>query len=281
MNIAIIASSKDPAGINIKNNLIELFDFQKTDEKFDNNDVYQCNLQKNQIANLYLTNSDLIFLERVDKKISADVFIFASKHRSKENTPSFTVHPIGNWNKADFGGKDKELCPSSAVLLKDLFIELNKNFFLLKKEKNFEVTMEVTHHGPYLEKPAVFVEIGSTEKEWNNKENGEIIAKTIIGALNNENNNYKIAIGIGGTHYCSNFNKIISKTDIAFSHICPKYMLEKLDEGLVNQAIGKTMEKVDFFVLDWKGLGTEKQRIVELLKSLNLKIKRTGQILKD
>ena len=40
-HIAIISSSKDPAGINIRNNLIELFNFEKNSEEFDDNDVYQ------------------------------------------------------------------------------------------------------------------------------------------------------------------------------------------------------------------------------------------------
>ena len=275
--IAIISSSKDPAGVNIRNNLIQLFDFEKLNEKFDGNDVYQYIEIKNKNIKLFLTNDDLIFLERIDNKIDADFFVFASKHRSKENTPSFAVHPIGNWDKADFGGVGKKLCFSSAVLLKNLFVELNN----VAKETSFELTMEATHHGPYVEKPAVFVEVGSTEMEWNNNLNGKLIAETIINSLKNENENYKIVVGIGGPHYCNNFNKVALRTDISFSHICPKYLLEKLDESLIQQAIEKTSEKVDFIVLDWKGLGAEKQRIVDVLKNLNLEIERTDKILRD
>lgn len=274
MNIAIISSSKDPAGVNIRNSLIEFFNFEKTDEQFDNNPIFQYTKLKNKTIKSYLINDDLIYSENLDKKINADIFIFASKHRSKENTPSFTVHPIGNWGNADFGGQEKKLCYSSAVLLKNLFVELNNN----GKDSGFEITLEATHHGPYIEKPAVFIEIGSTEKEWSDKENGEIIAKTIINSLNNENKNYTIAVGIGGTHYCNNFNKIVLRNDIAISYICPKYLLEKLDEDLINQAIKKTVEKVDFVLLDWKGLGAEKQRIVNLLKNLNIEFKRTDGI---
>ena len=266
---AIIASSKDTAGTNIRNNLIELFDFEKINEKFDDNDVYQ-----NKNIKLYLTNDELVYSENIDKKIDADILIFASKHRSKENTPSFAAHAIGNWNEARLGGKEKHLCPSSAVLLKNLFVELNE----IAKETNYEITLEATHHGPYVEKPAVFVEIGSTENEWNKKQNEEIVAKTIMDAIKNENKNYKIAIGIGGSHYCSNFNKSLLRTDIALSHICPKYALQDLDEELINQAIEKTYEKIDFILLDWKGLGAEKQRIAEMLKNLSLEFKRTDQI---
>lgn len=274
MSIAIIASSKDPAGINIRNNLVELFDFEKADEKFDNNDNYECIIKDN-LVKLYLINDDLIFSDNIDKKIDADIFIFASKHRSKKNTQSFAVHPIGNWGKAEFGGQERKLCFSSAFLLKNMFLEVNN----AAKGSAYEITMEATHHGPYIDKPAVFAEIGSTEKEWNASENGEVIAKAIINSLKKQNESCKTAIGIGGPHYCSNFNKILLRTDIAVSHICPKYHLEKLDQELIKQAVEKTQEKVDFILLDWKGLGTEKQRIVDLIKNMNLEYRRTDQIL--
>ena len=276
-NIAIITSLKDPAGINIRNNLIELFNFKETKEKIDNNRIFSYKTVENKNIKLYLINDDLIFAENLDQKIDADIFVFASKHRSKENTPSFAVHPIGNWSIAEFGGKDGKICFSSAFLLKILFIELNNN----SKNTKYQATLEATHHGPYLEKPAVFVEIGSTEKEWNDKDNGKIIAETIMNSLENQDNNFKIAVGIGGPHYCNNFNKIMLRSDVAISHICPKYQLENLNGDLIRQAIEKTSEKVDFILLDWKGLGKEKQRVVDLLKHLNLVFKRIENVLQD
>ena len=74
--IAIIASSKDPAGINIRGNLMELFDFDKTNETFDNNPIFRHSKIKNKNIKLYLINDDLIFSENLDKKIDADDFIF-------------------------------------------------------------------------------------------------------------------------------------------------------------------------------------------------------------
>src|SRR3989344_5739913 len=158
MQNAIISSLKDPASLNIRNNLINNFSFEKTNEKFDNNDVLQYKTE-NKILKLYTINDKLIHAENIDKKISADFFIFASKHVSKENTPAFTVHPIGNWSKADYGGKEGKLCPSSALMLKNMFLELVKN---AKCKEDYEMTFEATHHGPYLEKPVLFIEIGST-----------------------------------------------------------------------------------------------------------------------
>lgn len=272
--IAIIASSKDAAGINVRNNLIESIEFEKIDERFEDNEIYEFNKISDKLIKLYLTNNDLIHSENIDQAIDADIFIFASKHRSKENTKSFAVHSIGNWGGAELGGKEGQLCHSSAVLLKNLFITLNKN----AKVTGYEMTMEATHHGPYVFKPSVFVEVGSTEEEWKNKENGRILAKTIIEGISDKNFNYKIAIGIGGPHYCNNFNKIMLESDIAFSFICPKYALPNLNEDVINQAIAKTKEKVDFAVLDWKGLGQEKERVMGLLGNSNLEFIRSDKI---
>lgn len=288
MEVAIIASSEDIASSNIYKNLISSFDFRKINEKFRGNDVLQF-IRGNTGLRAFLING-LIHAENLDREIKKselmdkiDLMVFVSRHVSKENTPSFTVHSIGNWGKADYGGKDRALCQTHPIFLKSFFAELNKNllnknFLLLREAKNFQVTMEATHHGPYVECPAVFVEIGSTENEWSNEENGKIISHSIISALNKIENNYKVAIGFGGTHYCSNFNKIMLNTDIAFSFICPKHSLEKLDKNLLQQAVNKTHPKVDFAVLDWKGLGREKRRIIKLLEETGLEYKRNERV---
>ena len=276
-HIAIISSSKDTAGVNIRNNLIELFHFEKLNEKFENNDIFEYNVITHKIIKLYLINDDVIFSENIDKKINADVFIFASKHRSKEHTPSFAVHPIGNWSKAEFGGQEGKLCFSSSFLLKNLFIELSN----VAKNTNFKLTLEATHHGPYVEKPAVFVEIGSGEKEWSDVSNGKIIAKIIIQALENETKNYKSCIVLGGGHYNQAGNKIMLKTEYAIGHICPKYLLKYLNEEMLMQAMNKTIPKPDIILMDWKGLGQFKQKIITLLENLDVKYQRVQNILRE
>lgn len=276
MDIAVIASSSDPAGVNIRNNLIKLFGFENASKKSGNNDVFFYKTGDKSVR-LHLISRHLIFAERIDNEISADAYIFASMHRSSEDTPSLTVHPIGNWGKADFGGQDGKLCFSSAILLKNLFIELNKN----AENSSYAVTLEATHHGPYVGKPAAFVEIGSTEKEWNDALSGEITAKTIVGALKSQHQDYKSCILIGGGHYNKAANKLMLKTDYAVGHICPKYALGHLDEELLMQAINKTVPKPEIVLVDWKGLGEYKQKIMALLKSLNVKCERVQNILRE
>ncbi len=296
MNIAIISSLEDKASVNIKENLINNFGFVKSEGQFDNNDVYQSILDDKNIK-LYTINSKLIFSEDLDKKIDANLFIFISRHSAKDERKSLTVHVTGNFGKAEFGGKDRELCTAYCAFMKGILIELDKN----SQNSEFEATMEATHHGPYLEKPVLFVEIGSSEKEWEDREAGSIVAKSMINAMkknnndnnnesinknfneqnNNKNTNYESVFVIGGSHYNHAANKVMLKSNLAVGHICAKYNLENLDETLIKKAMEKAVPKSKFVLLDWKGLGKEKQRILEILERNNIEFKRSDRFFKE
>ena len=263
MNFAVLYSKKDLAGKNIVEHLKSHF------------------LPQIPILDL---KKETIYSERIDKHPflkNSDFLIFASKHRSKEKRKTLSLHAPGNWRGADFGGKQGKVCPTSSLILKYLFQQLNK---IVKQEKSdFEVTLECTHHGPYLEKPCCFIEIGSQETEWQDKKAAKIIAKTIASLQNYKKPKItKTAIGLGGPHYCPNFNKIQLNSQYAVSHIIPQYSLP-LTQPILQEAIEKTQEHVDCILLDWKGLGKSKEReqIIKLLKKLDLNFKRTSEIEKD
>ena len=218
-----------------------------------------------------------IYLENIDKKLDADFLIFATTHRGNKEK-MLSVHAPGNWKQADLGGKPGEICPTSAFVLKTFFQELNKNI-----PEGWQATLECTHHGPYLEKPCLFIEIGSNESNWQDKEAGKAIAKTIHDSIkvinSNENKNWIPAIGLGGPHYCSNFNKIQLNSEYAISHIIPEYNLEyntSYIERVVREAIAKTSEKVEVVLVDWKGCGKSAERkvIIDTLDNLKLKWER-------
>ena len=275
MNIAIISSLKDKASINIKENLINNFNFNKLEEQFDNNKIYQYAINDENIK-LYTINSDLINAENIGKEIDADLFIFISKHKAKDERKSLTAHVPGNFGKNEMGGKEKTLCIAPAAYLKNIFIELDKNC----QDSEYESSLEVTHHGPFLEKPVLFVEIGSSEKEWEDKNAGNTIAQSVIDAMKKDNKNFneKGVFIIGGSHYNHVGNKVMLKSDFAVGHICAKYNLENLDESLIRQAMKKTIPEAKFVLLDWKGLGKEKQRILEILEKNGIKYERGDKI---
>lgn len=254
MKFAIIASKKDKAGMNIVSFL------------------------KNSNLPIYYTEKEIIYAENIDKEqnIDADFIIFASKHASEQQRKTLSVHAPGNWNKAEMGGKKNEVCKTSALFLKHLFEILNQE--AEKANSDYQVTLEVTHHGPYIEKPCCFIEIGSSENEWQDKKAGKIIAETIKKATETEIKKYKTAIGIGGPHYCPNFNKIQLSSEYALGHIVPQYVFP-ITEKQIKESINKTKEKVSLAIIDWKGLkGRERQETIKLLEKINLKHKKTSEV---
>ena len=269
----IVASKKDKAGINITTNLSQfrknplISSIQKQDSGFD----------------FYFVEEEIIFTENLDiEKINKyDFIIFASKHKSEKGGRTLTVHASGNFRNADLGGEIGKVCKSSALFQKQIFEKLKKN----TEEHNlkYDVTLEATHHGPLIDKPCVFIEIGSTENEWVNRKAGFIIAKTISEVIQEfkENPYNEIAIGIGGPHYCPNFNKIQLNSNIAISHIIPSYVFP-LTEEMVKEAIEKTEEEIDFVILDWKGLGNAEQRqeILDILDKLYIRYEKTSDVKK-
>ena len=156
-----------------------------------------------------------------------DFIIFATTHRSVKGEASLSVHAPGNWRDARLGGKPGKVCKTSAFVLKYLFQELNKNLKNSNLKEKYKATMEITHHGPLIDLPCCFIEIGSSEEQWRNTEAGKIIAQTILSLQNfNEKNlSWIPAIGIGGPHYSPNFNKIQLNSSYAISHIIPEYAL--------------------------------------------------------
>lgn len=260
MKYAIITSKQDEAGCNIRECLLRLYSFKKEASH---------HLLGN--ISLYEIETESIYAENLDKQIDADFLIFATKHQSKAGKKSLSVHIPGNIGKAEMGGRERTLCIAPASLLKAMFLKLNEQG---KSLEGYEVTLETVHHGPYLEKPAMFIEIGSSQNEWGIKEAGEIIAKTIMAVLSKPVRACKTVIAIGGPHYPREFNKFLLRTEYAIGQMCPEYQLPNLNEEMLKQMIEKNVEKPEFALLDWKGLKGHKTIIKELLEKANISYKR-------
>jgi D-aminoacyl-tRNA deacylase len=260
--ILIIASKLDKAGVNITTQLSQFGDFK-----------------------FYLVDKEIIYTENLDlDKINEyDFIIFASKHKSEKREKTLSIHAPGNWKWAEFGGEDGKICKSSAQFQKQLFEKLQENYDKYHM-KEYKVTLEATHHGPLIDKPCVFIEIGSTENEWVDRKAGFVIARAISETLKSfrENPYNEVAIAIGGPHYCPNFNRIQLRSNVAISHIIPQYILP-LSEEIAREAIDKTEEEVDFALLDWKGLGNaeRRQEVTDILDRLHIRYKRTSEVNKE
>jgi len=225
----------------------------------------------------------MLFEDNFDEKLDKnyDFIIFASTHKSEKPNKTLSVHAPGNWRKAELGGKEGRVCKTSAFFVKHLFQTLNKE---AENQQDYKVTMEATHHGPYIETPCCFIEIGSSEKEWKDEKAVNIIAETIKKAIESfdekkAKKEWISAIGIGGPHYTPNFNKVQLNSKYAIGQVIQEYALP-LTREMLKEAIEKTIENPRAALLDWKGLGRqeEKSKTLGILEQSGLKVIRTSQI---
>jgi len=271
------------------------YNFVETNTKWQDYPIFKLNgesfrnkpkkfFDDNQIF-LGLTTEPLIFITELkfnNPRFNPDLVIFASRHTSVTARPAFLAHTTGNWsNKVDFGGKPQDLSKTSALLHKAGFESLREqieNFNI----PDFSLDMEVTHHGPTtLDIPLIFMELGSSKQEWLIKEAGELVANAIVSAVFKyldfkEQNIQQIGLGFGGTHYAPNFNRLITNNNIALSFICPKYHIQELNENLIRMMINNTLEKIDYFIVDWKGTNSQdKKHLIPLLEEFDIPIRKT------
>lgn len=266
----VVASKKDKAGINITTNL----------SQFRENPLLST-LGEKPAFDFYLCEDEIINTGNLNiEKINAyDFIIFASKHKSDSNQKTLSIHNPGNFRNADYGGVPGKVCPASAVFQKFMYEKLHE----VTKEydlKDYGITLEATHHGPLINKPCLFIEIGPSEEEWNDRRAGFVIAKTISDTLKSykENPYSEIAFAIGGPHYCPSFNEIQEKTNIAISHVIANYNAP-FSEEMIKEAVDKTLEEIDFAIIDWKGIkGEERERLIKILDKLYISYKKTSDV---
>lgn len=193
------------------------------------------------------------------------VYIFLSKHKSKERVKALTCHHPANWTGFnEYGGESFNCAVSAPSIIKGLAQEIQKRVGELE---GYEFTLEVSHHGPTPNVPVIFVEIGSCEEDWGNEIAGEIIAESVINFK--PSNEGEIVLGVGGPHYAPNFTKWLSEYRIG--HVIPKYAVDELTyEAFVN-GIEKSIEKVERVLIDWKGLNkTQREKIISFCNTYGI-----------
>lgn len=233
-----------------------------------------------------------IFQDYLDKRLKdlgweSDLLVFLSKHKSLSETKALTAHVSGNPVDADFGGLSCALPTPAPLEMKKLLLVMDR--LNIETDLGYDVTFEVTHHGPSeIETPSLFVEIGSTEKEWVDPKPGKIIAKAVlslaehsdadVSALDERESqeaklleNNTIAVAFGGGHYGDRPTVSLFRTKLAFGHMFPKYQLETVTEDVILKAFEKTGSNLAFF--DKKSMrGPDRRRITEILEQNNISI---------
>lgn len=252
----LVAYQKDPAGFNMASYILKNMDKE--------GDVYH---GKN--YDLALIPTPAISADWIEEKYPYDSYVFLSKHASESGTLALTCHSTGNFSDAKFGGLSRQVAIPNPHLQKSYM----KHLWSKRNEyPDFEITIEATHHGPTaLSKPALFMEIGTSAKEWSDKNLCESIAKIIVEEMNEDHKKNPVAICFGGTHYPKKFNKELIEGDLALGTVMPKHALDSLDDKLFSHIVSRN-EEAKIALVDKSGLGRNKQKVINLIKSSDLEI---------
>ena len=203
--------------------------------------------------------------DKTAEKLDIDYIVVASRHWAKSGKPCYTVHPTGNFGAAMYGGNPHELQNTLANPMRNIYMELRE-----APPKKLEVTLEATHHSPtYFKTPMFFAEIGSRIEQWQDKTKIKYLAEAIINGIKSKDK-APVAIGFGGGHYCPTFSE--KEEEYAFGHIAAKYTFEDLDKQLVNQMITRTLDGVEYAILDRGLKGRHKRKAIEVLEDSDLEI---------
>lgn len=176
--------------------------------------------------------------ERLDARLPAGLrtlrptLVFPSLHRSERNVLCLTVHPLGNFgDSAEVGGRPRVLVPTDPRRMTSALRILAERGVGI----GFSATFEATHHGPELELPAMFVEIGYGTEPAPPPAAVRVLADAIPRLESGDGD--RIALAVGGGHYAPHFTDLAIKRRWAFGHIISRYALASLDAAMARTAL--------------------------------------------
>ncbi|MEK6807926.1 MAG: D-aminoacyl-tRNA deacylase [Nanoarchaeota archaeon] len=229
--------------------------------------ILEKDLPKN--TNVIKTKNSVLELESDLKSIKdAEIVIVASSHKSEAGLPMLNAHFTGNFGEdVSHGGARQTLSIASALYQRAAVLEYAKLQAEDGRLSGYRVGIEATHHGPTLDLPIIFVEVGSTEEQWGDLVACEAAAKVILKLVSSAPEKVPVAVGFGGGHYCPQFTKKLFEEGFAFGHICPKYAAGNLTEDVILQLITKTTPKPEKVLVEWNGLSSKQRKnIISVLE---------------
>ena len=252
----LVAYQKDPAGHNIAKFISQ--DLEKNGNVYSGKDF-----------DLAIISSPTISADWLEERFDYDGYIFLSKHAAESGVLALTCHNTGNFSDANFGGNSRQVSIPHPFIQKSYIQNL---WNARNKFSGFQITIEATHHGPTsLDKPALFIEIGTTEKEWNDVNLCNSIGQIIVDVMKERQKSHPIAICFGGTHYPEKFTSELIHGKYSLGTVIPKHALEQIDQLLFSHIIKRNMGATAA-LLDWNGMGKNKQKILEMLERTDLEV---------
>jgi D-aminoacyl-tRNA deacylase len=243
----IVASAADPASQNIAARLRELVPWDVKGEFLGKPVLWHEPYALVEIPDLHIYHEGLD-AELRQAGLEPEAIVYASKHRAASGQRTLTVHPVGNFGEARYGGQPNKFSPASPRHQSHALRTLAR----LAKEAGLPhgVSFEATHHGPLLAAPAFFVELGSGEPDWGDAKAARVLAQTILQVHEAPRGVHVLAIG--GGHYAPKHTDLARRRLAHIGHIVPDHALEGgISDELVYEAARQSGAK--HFVLDARG----------------------------
>ena len=312
MGTLILASKDDQASLNLLSSVIDLGCWGESTE-FEHGSVWA---HINGDVHILLIDEIHILADGIDKKhekltkFKIDDILILSRHVSSSKTPALTLHPIGipggvpHGERGVAGGINGKLSPPSPRFA-PLFRIMREIAIERAVDDRYDITIEATHHGPLLSKPTIYVEIGSDEDQWNDKEAADVWAQAIsisLGLTGGEQHGLwqgqgEVLLGIGGGHYAPRHKSVIRDSEVWAGHIIASYSLDfdNIDErpevsnhpwkNSLGEALTSTIQAFPggavFAHLDRKSFkGWQRAAIIEELEMQGIPVKRGNDIVK-
>ena len=156
---------------------------------------------------------------------------FPSIHRSEQGILSLTVHPLGNVGpRAEVGGRGGALVPTDPRRMTATLRLLAEGATALGLPASFEAT----HHGPYVELPAFFAEIGIGPAAAPTPESARLLAHALLEAADDPSD--RVVLGVGGGHYAPHFTELALDRRFAFGHLISRHAQVHADSGTAQDA---------------------------------------------
>ncbi len=263
MSRLLVCSEVDLPSVNMRSSLLSMGGWE--DLGSEDGICYRCkgDTFMMSIGDMHIRHDDLD-LAAEGFGIKVDDVVVMSKHSAKSGKPALTAHPIGNYRDNEFGGKPETLVKASPALMSDAL----RRIVRYNDNPEVQTCFEVTHHGPWLDKPTFYIEIGSDESHWGDKHSADILAR-VISDLEPEDS-YPVAVGIGGGHYAPRFTDVVLKHKVNFGHMIPNYQIEGADDETIARMIGDACvaSGTDQVYIHRKSMkGAEERRIREIVLS--------------
>ena len=245
--ILIIVNGEDIASTNQADKLLEMGQWDLL-SNVENNIAYSLKNVRMWILPkgvLLEDNLDLRWQNETGEIVSE--VIFPSRHAAASGQASLTIHPIGITGVVDgeeirYGGKAGKAPPPNPRIA-SWWRELNRLNDIIQNGdsdndlKRFELSLEVTHHGPWLSSPSLFIEVGSTAETWHHQGAADLLAGIIFSGLalddsagfgqwvEYKNSGEIVVITLGGGHYAPRGNLLALNEGIWLGHMLANYAL--------------------------------------------------------